>query len=148
MELCNDGGVPVPGPFAARTYPWTLSAGDGVKRVTARFWDISGTVSPTVADTITLDTHGPSTRVPAPVTVATGGSFTLQYRVDDNLSPRADAVIRVKNGDGARVKTDTALTCPIVCALAPGDYQIRVSAIDYAGNPQQHTGYNKLTVVP
>lgn len=150
----DDGsGTPSPRPYAA-TKPWTLSGDDGVKKVKATFTDISGSVSPTVGDTIVLDRTGPSTSVPKPVAAVAGDDATITYRVDDDLSQQADAVIRIYNKSGAIVKvlqpgwvdTGKALTQAFVCALAPGAYQVKVTAIDEAGNAQVKIGHNTLTV--
>jgi beta propeller repeat protein len=150
----DDGSAtPTPRPYATAK-PWTLSGDDGVKTVKATFTDLSGTVSPTVRDTIVLDTTGPSTFVPKAVTAVAGRTATITYRVDDALSQQADAVIRVYNKSGAIVKvlqpgwvdTGKALTQTFTCALAPGTYQIKVTAIDEAGNAQVKVGHNTLTV--
>ncbi len=60
MQFSNDGSTW----STAETYstsgkPWTLSSGDGVKTVYARYIDLAGNLSPNATDTITLDTTAP-----------------------------------------------------------------------------------------
>jgi len=155
MLLANKGGVePVWQPYWSSKDKWQLTGGDGLKTVFATYKDISGAVSPQVSSSITLDTHGPDAHVPHPVSVDRGSVGTIDYRVNDNLSPTASTTIKLINRRGAivkvwviaKAKTGTALHRHFVCRLARGVYKIRVWALDLAGNDQQQVGANKLTV--
>ena len=154
MRLWKPGDVTSFEPYATTVDPWYLVGDDGVKRVNAQFRDLSGGVSPLVTGSITLDTHGPVCSVPSPVVVAAGDTATLKYRVNDNLSPKADVTIRIKNTAGATVAimqlsgraTGKVLSLRYRCELDAGVYRVVVSAKDLAGNAQSRTGSNKLTV--
>jgi beta propeller repeat protein len=154
MSLWNDGAVPAWESYSTFKQTWYLPAGDGVKRVWARFADLDGTNSPIVSDTITLDTHGPLCRAPSPVTVAKGHVAVIKYRVNDNLAEQADVTIRVVNraGDTVKIlilgkqKTGEVRSRKVLCDMNAGVYRIVVSAKDLAGNPQSEKGTNTLTV--
>ncbi len=86
MSFSNDGATwDVWQPYAG-TASWSLTAGDGVKTVVARFRDTVGNVSPSVTATITLDTLAPT----GAVVLANGAAFVPTTSV--NLSLRADDV--------------------------------------------------------
>jgi beta propeller repeat protein len=154
MSLWNDGAPAVWEPYATTKSTWYLPAGDGVKKVRARFRDLSGGESPAVYDAITLDTHGPLCKVPSAVSVASGDVATIKYRVDDNLARQADVTIRITTKGGATVKimilgrrpTGKLLSEKVLCNIGSGVYKIVVKAKDLAGNPQSKTGINTLTV--
>lgn len=84
MSFSNDGATwDVWQPYAG-TASWSLTAGDGVKTVVARFRDTVGNVSLSVTATITLDTLAPT----GAVVLANGAAFVPTTSV--NLSLRAD----------------------------------------------------------
>ena len=101
-----------------------------------------------------LDTHGPSCWTPYPVTVRSGGTAILQYKVTDKLSTGARATIAIVRQDGSVVQTLPArwvatgklLERKVDCDLIPGVYQLRVTATDMAGNEQVRVGTTRLTV--
>ena len=67
MTLANVDGRRAGGQgrsFLADKSPCYLSPGDGLKSVSATYADLSGAPSPTIFASITLDTLGPSVRVP------------------------------------------------------------------------------------
>ena len=131
-----------------------LSPGDGLKKLTAVFTDLSGLSSPPMNASITLDTHGPTVRVPAATTIASGATGAIAFRVTDNLSPTAAVTLRVLNahGDVAKAYYATGLSTgtlhhfTFVCNLKRGTYKVRVGATDLAGNHQSKVAAGTLTV--
>ena len=101
-----------------------------------------------------LDTHGPLCWTPYPVTVRSGGTAILQYKVTDRLSDGARMTIAVARQDGTVVQTlrprwvatGKLLQRKLDCDLIPGVYQILVTATDTAGNEQARVGTTRLTV--
>jgi hypothetical protein len=74
------------GPYSS-IKEWTLTSGDGLKTVYARFKDQVGYVSPTVSDTITLDTNHPTN---CSVAINGGARFTANRSVNLTLSATDD----------------------------------------------------------
>jgi beta propeller repeat protein len=155
MLLANvKGAVPAWQPYWTVKDPWYLTPGDGLKTVTAVFKDLSGDVSPQVAASITVDTHGPSVSVPAPISAVSGATAIIDYRVNDSLSPRANVTIRVFDRRGnvvlvfvpGNVPTGIGLHWRFTCGLRPDDYKVKIWAKDLAGNQQTKVGINTLTV--
>ena len=156
MTIANAGGpAGTPEDYWPVKSPWYLTPGDGRKTVTVTYTDISHESSPTVSASVTLDTHGPTIRVPAAASVKRGATASIGYRVTDNLSPRVAVTIRLLNKHGNIVKvfmvgkarTGTALHhLRFVCKLKTGSYKVRVWATDLAGNHQVKVGANTLTV--
>ncbi|MBS2021905.1 MAG: fibronectin type III domain-containing protein, partial [Deltaproteobacteria bacterium] len=61
MAIANDGATFVFQTFSgSAAVPWTLTAGDGAKTVSAKFMDKAGNVSGIVTGTITVDTQAPT----------------------------------------------------------------------------------------
>jgi len=159
MTLGAVGTAGTPYPFAAIYPAWQakslyLSPGDGLKRLTAVFTDLSGLSSPPMNAAITLDTHGPRVRVASKTTIASGATAAIGFRVADNLSPAASVALRVLNAHGdvakafyaAHLATGTLHRYKFVCKLKPGTYQVRVRATDLAGNHQVKVAAGTLTV--
>jgi hypothetical protein len=127
---------------------------DGVHNLRFRSTDKAGNVETAKLCHVRIDTLGPVTLAPVPVTVAHGAYATLPYRVNDKLSPTASVSIRVKKADGVTVKTmsvskaraNTSLRKRFLCGLAPGTYRFFIYAHDLAGNAQTVLGSNTLTV--
>jgi photosystem II stability/assembly factor-like uncharacterized protein len=106
---------------------------------------------------VTVDTIGPQTYAPWPVSVARNSRPAFVFWVNDDLSNKADVTIAIKNGSGATVKnlplgwlaTWHQFSAPISswkCTLAKGAYTFWVQAKDQAGNPQVLYGNNTFTV--
>jgi beta propeller repeat protein len=141
-------------PYWSSKSPWYLTSGDGLKTVSVTYAALSGPPSPTIFASITLDTHGPTVRVPAAVTVTRGTTAAIGYRVTDNLAHRAAVTIRVLNAKGEVVKvfvvgkaaTGVIHEARFVCKLAVGSYTVHAAATDLAGNKQTKLGTNTLTV--
>ena len=158
MTLTNVGGpVGTAEPYSTIKSPWYLTPGDGRKTVTVAFGDLFADVSPLMAASITLDTHGPTITVPAAVSVKRGAIASIGYRVTDyhNVSPRAAVTIHLLDKHGNIVKVFTAGKAAtgkalhhfrFVCKLKVGTYRIRAWATDLAGNRQVRIGANTLTV--
>jgi beta propeller repeat protein len=149
------GQAGAPEPYATVKKPWYLTSGDGLKTVSVVFTDRSGASSPKMFDSITVDTHGPTIKVPAAVSVKSGKTASIGFRVGDNLAPRAAVIVRLLDKKGnvvkvfvaGKVSTGEALHhWKFVCTLKPGSYKIRAWATDLAGNPQVKLGKNTLTV--
>jgi hypothetical protein len=156
MTLGNVGGpAGVAEAYSQVKTPWYLTTGDGRKTVSVIFTDRSGASSPSVVDSITVDTHGPTVKVPAAVSVKSGAAASIGYRVGDNLAPRAAVIIRLLDKKGnvvkvfvaGKVSTGSALHhWRFTCKLKAGSYKVRVWATDLAGNQQVKLGANTLTV--
>jgi hypothetical protein len=66
MRIWNEGdAASAPEPYAT-TKAWTLSAGDGTKRVLAEFADAAGNWSAQASDDIGLDATGPQIQITSP----------------------------------------------------------------------------------
>jgi YVTN family beta-propeller protein/parallel beta-helix repeat protein len=103
MQISADGVFDTePEVACAASAPWTLSAGDGVKTVFARFRDTLGNWSGTASDTIVLDNAQPSVTVTAPLEGATVNRvrFIGGTASDTNLSR-----VEVQVSDGAMFLT-------------------------------------------
>ena len=157
MTLANQGGpVGTAEAYAESKSPWYLPPGDGLKTVAVTFADRSGASSPTMTDSITVDTHGPTIQVPAIAKVKSGAVASIGYRVHD-LAPQAAVTIRLLDTKGNTVKVFVAGKVgtgavlhrwKFTCKLKAGSYKVRVWAIDLAGNHQAKLGANTLTVTP
>ena len=137
----------------------TVSRGDGKKTVYALYrvyltnFQAAQPVSPLYQARITLDTHGPTTLAPSAASCRKGTYVTLQYRVNDKLSPKARVTILIKRGTTIKKTlalglrpTGKLLGKRFKCKLARGRYAFVVKAKDLAGNPQGKIGRNTLTV--
>jgi subtilisin-like proprotein convertase family protein len=145
VRLSNDGvtfGSPLP--YAA-SVPWTLSTGDGTKRVWVRFVDAGGLESDAVSDTIRLDTVPPRATRTNPANRARAVKTTAKLRIvaSEKLRPasvsRATVVLRAPSGKvAARVTYAAATTTITVVPKAPlrhrVTYTLTVSRVkDLAG---------------
>ena len=131
-----------------------LPGGDGRK-----YWDMSlkdsaGNTPGSSGSAVVLDTHGPLCWTPHPLTVRSGETATLRYKVTDKLSNGARATIAIAREDGTVVRTlpprwvatGKLLRRKLDCDLTPGAYRILVTATDMAGNEQTRIGTTRLTV--
>jgi beta propeller repeat protein len=153
-NIATGAAMGTPEPYWTSKSPWYLTSGDGLKTVSVIYAALSGAPSPPVFASITLDTHGPTIRVPAAATVKRGAKATIGYRVSDNLAHRAAVAIRLLNAHGNVVKVFVIARAGVgarhqvtfVCHLAVGTYKVQASAKDPAGNKQKKLGTNTLTV--
>ncbi len=105
MVIANVGGpAGAPEAYWPTKSPWYLTPGDGRKTVTVTFTDLSADSSPTMSAAITLDTHGPTVRVPQAVSVKKGKTASIGYRVNDNLASRVAVTMRLLDKHGNIVK--------------------------------------------
>jgi len=101
----------------ADTKSWNLSAGDGFKRVYARFADGDGSVSAACSDAIILDTIAPGVTIVQPTT-PTSQNVSLSYAASDNISALAGITIAGNNSP----------------YTAEGLHAVSFTATDRAGN--------------
>ncbi|MEW6681846.1 MAG: HYR domain-containing protein [Nitrospirota bacterium] len=140
-------------PFAT-TRAWQLSPGEGQKTVYVRYTDVAGQLSPSLSDTIMLDTTPPSltgiSDSPDPFRPGNGETTTIRFTLSDNLSGTCTVEVSIRNSSNVPVNTlTTTAACPssgaagsIVWdgrdssgALVPaGRYSYRVQGIDQAQN--------------
>ena len=134
-----------------------VTSGDGEKQLELQYRldKPTGSVwSPTFKGTVTVDTHGPKTIAPYPLSCKRGGYATVSYQVDDTASPKADVSLRVTNSKGKTVssasigeqETGKLLTYLWKCNLGAGKYKYSILATDLAGNKASKAGKNALTV--
>jgi len=106
---------------------------------------------------VTLDTLGPQTYAPWPVSVVRGKKPAFAFWVNDNLSDKAKVSIVIRNRSGKTVKTLSLgwlatwqeFSSPMSswkCTLAKGAYTFSVRAQDQAGNAEAIRGGNTFTV--
>jgi hypothetical protein len=103
-------------PYAA-SKAWTLASGDGLKTVYVRYADAAGNLSPSVSDTVTLDTTRPAlsgvSDSPDPFRHHNGQTTTIRFTLADNLSGTCNVQVTIVNFSGAIVTTLTkAVSCP------------------------------------
>jgi len=129
-----------------------LRGADGKKTISVRYLDGAGNVSKAYADTITLDTTGPtvSAVAAAPNPFPLGTTTTIGFRTADALSGSCPAEIRILDAASRLVRklTKTA-SCPAGgrvtsvgwngknaggALVTAGTYTIEVVATDAAGN--------------
>jgi hypothetical protein len=140
-------------PFVA-SRAWQLSPGQGLKTVYVRYTDIAGHLSPSLSDTIMLDTTPPGltgvSDSPDPFRPGNGETTTIRSTLSDNLSGTCTVEVRILNSSSVLVNTlTTVASCPsggavgsIVWngrdssgALVPnGRYSYQVQGIDQALN--------------
>ena len=106
---------------------------------------------------VTVDTIGPQTYAPWPVSVARNARPAFDFWVNDDLSNKAKVSIVIKDQSNKTVKTlslgwlatGQQFSAPISswkCTLAKGAYTFSVLAQDQAGNKQAVLGGNTFTV--
>jgi len=124
MQFSNDN-VTWSAPEAyATSKAWTLTTGDGIKTVYARFIDNAGNVSIAYNDTIILDTTAPTVSITAPAAGLTNDNTPLlTYSVSDGT-----VVVKVDGLVVAKVSGDS------LDALADGSHTVRVESTDLAVN--------------
>jgi FtsP/CotA-like multicopper oxidase with cupredoxin domain len=132
MQFSNDGiTYSTPVAFAA-TFSWTLTAGEGVKSVFARFIDSTGTAVGPFNAQITLDTTAPqTTATPA------GGTFSNSVTVE--LQANESAVTTYYTIDGTIPTTGSPVyIAPVVFASSvTRDFTLRYFSVDKAGNAEE-----------
>ncbi|HEX2058444.1 MAG TPA: hypothetical protein VHI71_08750, partial [Actinomycetota bacterium] len=116
MRIASDA-VPS-GPFQpfATSVPWTLSPGDGTRRVYVELRDGAGNRSAVLVDSIVLDTRAPTVDIAAPLDAASPVTFTFSEPV---TRARAGNVF-VADASGIRVPATLACLAadgtPVSCS--------------------------------
>jgi hypothetical protein len=127
---------------------WTLTSGDGTKRVYVQYRDNAGNTSPSYTDTIILDTTAPSSSASSPASTDTL-SFTVNWSGTDGLSGIANYDVQYKVGSsGAWITwmTQTSNTSAVFGPTSPlvvenGEtYYFQVRARDAASNLEIYPG--------
>lgn len=102
-----------------------------------------------------LDQQGPSTAAATARVVAHhGAKATVKLKIKDNLSPKADVALRIKDHAGkvvqvvklGQVATRKVVRSKFTVTLKRGHYTFRVVASDLAGNAQRKAGLGRLIV--
>lgn len=140
-------------PFSA-TATLLLDMPDGEKAWDVMLKDSAGHCPGGGGDDFWLDTHGPSCWASSAITVESGRTAVLPYKVTDKLSPEAKVTVTLRRHDGSlvralkprRVRTGVRLERSFVADLIRGTYTLEVTATDLAGNAQVKTGTCTLTV--
>ncbi|HAH20467.1 MAG: hypothetical protein A2Y00_08875 [Omnitrophica WOR_2 bacterium GWF2_43_52] len=117
MQFSNDGTTWSTAENYTTTKTWTLSSGQGEKRVYVRYKDAAGNWSSAYSDVITLDTTAPTITITS-VTSPTNQDVTLSYSVSDNYTAQSQITV---TGDNSPYTTE-------------GTHSIALSAKDLAGN--------------
>ena len=141
IQLSNDGTSWTTRPYAA-SQPWILPAADGTRTVRVRWRDDLGNWSMVATDSIVLDRVAPTTSVPSrrlPAgTVLSSGRIPLRstWTGADATSGIHHHEMALKTDGGSWTAVGGALANPTLDrALATEhDYQVRVRAVDKAGN--------------
>jgi PKD repeat protein len=151
MQFANDG-QPWSSwePYAAvRPNLWSLPAGNGVKKVNARFRDLAGNVSATVSDTIILDTTLPT----GSININNGTAATNSTKVTLNLTS-GDTGSGLKemsfSNDGVNFSDPEAIaaTKSWFLTAGDGDKTVYVKFTDNAGNSSVFSDTITLDTTP
>jgi hypothetical protein len=158
MQFSHDGVSWSEAEAFAATKQWTLSAGDGVKTVYARFKESIGDWSSPVSASVTLDTQPPSLAIGNPSAAATGAgpvTYTLTYTGADAVTLSNAHVTLIKSGtaDGTVAVSGTGqITRTVTVSNITGSGSLGISiaagtASDLAGNPAGASGTSATFVV-
>jgi hypothetical protein len=139
-------------PFAASA-SFTLAAGNGTRTVFAQFRNAAGAVSPTVSDSITLDTTKPViTKAPAPSFQqmqlgTTAVPILIKWAGTDGTSGIAHFDLQRSVDGGAFSTVASPATAQASVNLNPGhSYKFQVRATDNAGNNSGFTAGRAFTL--
>jgi len=154
MRFSNNGVTWSAWQAVAASAPWSITAGDGPKRVYAQFKDAAGGISAAVYDDITLDTVAPLSVMASPE-LSTNISKTRKFvigwsSVDRALSSGlAGTDVQYKVGAAGTwtdYKTRTLTEKAIFNGAAGETYYYRARARDNAGNVGPWSAVSKTTV--
>lgn len=153
MRFKNDGGAWSAWQPYAVARSWTLTFGDGAKKVWSQFKDEAGNESVPVFDTILLDMTKPTSTVSSP-TFSTNAFKTATFKVSwsgsDSDSGITSYDVQYKVGSGGAwtaYKKATTATSAGFKGKAGKTYYFRVQARDKAGNTGAWSTAKK-TIVP
>jgi hypothetical protein len=129
---------------------------DGEHKLYYRSTDKAGNTEFPQLCVMRIDTRKPKTASYGDVTVRTGGSARITYKVSDKAPCGSMATVTITIRDAAGAVVDTValgeqnigakLKASFACTLAAGSYTYRVTAVDAAGNPQAAAGTGTLVV--
>jgi hypothetical protein len=154
MQMSNDNVTFTALEALVDSRTWQLSPGQGLKTVYVRYTDAAGQLSPSLSDTIMLDTTPPGltgvSDSPDPFRPGSGETTTIRFTLSDNLSGTCTVEVRILNSSSVLVNTLTSTaSCPTGGAagsivwngrdssgavVPPGRYTYRVQGIDQATN--------------
>jgi hypothetical protein len=129
MQFSNDNTAWSTAETYSTSKLWTLSTGDGLKAVYAKYKDTAGNWSLVTGASITLDTTSPTITITSPVAGTTRDSAPLlSYTVTDATTTVASITVNV---DGSLV---TKVSGSYLDVLSNGTHTVRIDATDAAGN--------------
>jgi hypothetical protein len=142
MRFSNDNvNWSSPEPYAA-SRQWSLSAGDGAKRVYALYKDAAGNWMPSaVNDSIILDTILPTASIASP---ANGANLNMAAVTVKGAASDANGVASVSVNGVSAQSDDNFAHWTAAVPLSEGGNTISVTARDNAGNTR--TGAASITV--
>jgi len=123
MQLSNNGVAWSASEAFTAGKAWTLTSGDGVKWVFAKYQDESGTWSAVQSGTIILDTAPPAITITSPQSYSNSSAPLLSFTLSDG-----SATVKV---DGVLVNT---VSGGYLDSLPEGTHTVRVEAVDALGN--------------
>jgi type II secretory pathway pseudopilin PulG len=148
FQISNDALTWAPKQAFTSTTSWTVTSGDGVKWVYARFYDTSGKYGPATWTSITLDTGPP----PAPTNLkvnstTTSGSnktlvlgWTAVTGVSDLGGYRLYSRIITSTGSFNLICTTASTSCSATTKKTDS-YEYYVTAYDLAGNQSAQSNH-------
>ncbi|HEX9742389.1 MAG TPA: LamG-like jellyroll fold domain-containing protein [Nitrospiraceae bacterium] len=146
MQFSNDGTTYSASEPYASTASWTLSAGDGVKTVYARFADPSGNWSAPVTDTIELDTTPPALSGVS-ATSMTDADATIAWMTDEGADSVVEYGTTISYGQTVQdPEKVTSHQIQLNSLSASTTYYYRVKSTDAAGNFSTSPGDTFQTV--
>jgi hypothetical protein len=130
-----------------------LEDGEGAYEIAMLLRGDSGQFGP-VTFVVHVDKSAPEARALAPIKLRAGGKATVRLRVRDNLSPRADVVIKIKDRHGKLVQrvvlndlaTGKKVVARFTSKMSRGTYKCTLRARDLAGNVQRKAKTVRLVV--
>jgi len=130
-----------------------LPDGEGTYEISLMLRGSSGEFGP-VTFVVHVDKHAPKAKTLAPVKVHKGKKTAVRLRIRDNMSPRADAIVKIKDRNGEVVQrigvedlaTGKKVAARFACSLPRGTYKCTVRARDVAGNVQRKASTVRLGV--
>jgi len=129
------------------TKAWTLTVGDGTKKVYFQIKDNSGLMSITYSDTIILDTTFPSVSISSPTEgqTVTSSNVTVSWSGSDTGSGIDHYEVKLDLGNSINKGTSTSHTFN---GVSDGSHTVYVKAIDKAGNSKESMRSFSVNLLP